>query len=74
MGVGADDVSVNESGASAFAAVLRGSFADGVTLERVGAIALGDMQTREAASEFRNAAASGLDFDGNRDSVAVVLN
>src|SRR5271165_107587 len=74
MRIGACDLRVNEGGSASFAAVLNGGFADCVAFERVRAIALGDVQSRESTREFGDTAAGGLDFDRNGNGVAVVFN
>src|SRR3984957_6270712 len=74
MGVGARYVRVNERWPTALPAVLNGGFADGIAFQRVGPIAFRDVQARETAGEFRDAAARGLDFDRNGNGVAVVFN
>ncbi len=74
MGIGARYVRVNESGSATLAAILNGGLADGVAFERVGAVAFGDVQARETAREFGDAAAGGLHLDGNGNGVAVVFN
>src|ERR1700723_3522983 len=65
---------VNKSGAATVAAVLNGSFADGIAFERIGAVAFGDVKARKPAREFRDAAARGLYFDGDGNGVAVVFD
>ncbi len=72
--VGASDVCVDQRWAAAFADVANGFLADGVAFEGVGAIAFGDVQVGKVSNEFRNAAACGLDFDGNGDGVTVVFD
>src|ERR1700722_5069338 len=74
MGVGARYVRVNERWPTALPAVLNGGFADGIAFKRVGTIAFRDVQARETAGEFRDAAARGLDFDRNGNGVSVVFN
>ena len=74
MGIGARYVRVNESGSATVAAILNGGLADGVAFERIGAIAFGDVQARETAREFGDAAAGGLHLDRNGNGVAVVFD
>src|SRR5713226_4040297 len=68
------DVREDQRGAQALAAVLGGAFASRVTLERLRAVALLNMQPRKASDQFRDASARGLDFHGNGNRKAVVFD
>src|SRR5712692_5011314 len=68
------DVRVNQRGAQAFAAVLGGAFASRITLERLRAVALLNMQPGKASDQSRDASARGLDFHGNGNRIAVVFD
>src|ERR1700676_3236382 len=74
MGVRADYVGVDERGAAALTAILHGVLAGRVTFQRVGAVALGNMQAWKASRQLGNAAAGRLYLDGNRDGVTVVFD
>src|SRR5713226_2955345 len=59
------DVCVNQRGAKALAAVLGGALASRITLERLRAVALLNMQPGKASDQSRDASARSLDFHGN---------
>src|SRR5438045_2568251 len=72
--IGACHACMDQRGPAARAAIFDGFFADSVTFEWVGAVALSDLETGETADEARDAATGGLDFDRNADGVAVVFD
>src|SRR5215467_8870990 len=72
--VGANDMSADERGAAALADVVDCLLGDGVRLERVGAVDLGDLQSGKIANQFGDTAARGLHFNGDGDGVAVVFD
>jgi len=67
-------VGVDQCGATAFAAILHCILADGVAFDGIGAIAFGNVKARKTTHEFRNAAASGLDFYRHGNGVTVVFD
>src|SRR5262252_2986592 len=74
MRVRPDDVGVNQRGASAFAGVSDGAAESLVTGQKVGPVALLDVQARERRDQPRDAPAGGLDFHRDRDRVPVVFD
>src|SRR5712692_3424148 len=68
------DVCVNQRGAQALAAVLGGALASRITLERLRAVALLNMQPGKASDQSRDASARSLDFHGNGNRKAVVFD
>ena len=55
-------------------AIFRGALQSFVAFQRIGAVALFDMQQRNARDELRNASAGRLRFDGHGNRPAVVLH
>src|SRR6266849_8490786 len=68
------DVRVDQRGAQALAAVVGGAFASRITLERLRAVALLNMQPGKTSDQFRDASARGLHFHGNGNGIAVVFD
>ena len=74
MGVGADDLGMNEGRAFPHAAIAD-RLAHGLEArDRIAAVDLEDEEIGERAHQLADAAARGLDLDRNRDRVAVVLH
>src|SRR5260370_3671381 len=65
---------MDQRGAAAFAAILHSFFADGIALDRIGAVALRYMQSRKTAHEFGDAAAGRLNFHRHGVGIAVVFH
>jgi hypothetical protein len=72
--VGADDVAVDERGTFAGAAVGDGLLEGLEAGDGVGAVDFGEMEIGELFEQVRDVAAWSVDFDGDGDSVAVVLD
>src|SRR5260370_8582782 len=68
------DVRVNQRGSQAFAAVLGGALARRITLERLRAVALLNMQPGKASDQSRDVSARSLDFHGHGNRKAVVFD
>ncbi len=74
VGVGADDVAVDERGALAGAAVRGGGLEGAIAGFGVGAVDFGKVEVGEVGDEARDVAAGRVHFDGHADGVAVVFN
>ena len=74
MRIRAGDVRVHEGRAAPFADVTHGFLANGIAFERIRAITFGNVQAGEAARQLGDAPAGRLDFDGDGDGIAVVLD
>ena len=74
MRIRTDHVRVHEGRAVSFAAISSSALECGVAGHGIGAVDFFEMEIGESGDQARNASARGLNFDRNRDRVAVIFD